>query len=364
MKSKLSVAIQRVQDQCIQCNICVKECTFLKENGDPLDLATFFTAEPLSSLPFSCSLCGLCSAVCPKDVDPADLFFQQRRHLVQTTALRYKEHGPLRHYEKMGRSKILSWYGLPSHCDTVFFPGCALPGTRQQRVLDVVLNLQKQIPGLGVVLDCCTKPSHDLGDRAVFRKQFQRIHDFLHKKGIRNVLVACPNCYRMFNDYGKGFKVETIYERLTPHPGNPPQTITVHDPCGVRFQPQIHQAVRQLLEKSHATINEMVHHGPKTICCGEGGGVGFLRPDLAQDWTRKRGDEAGGQKVITYCAGCSHYLGREMNASHLLDLLFEPEKTMAGQEKVASSPYTYWHRFRLKQKLNKLLAPCDQGSLA
>ncbi|MDA3969985.1 MAG: (Fe-S)-binding protein [Desulfobulbaceae bacterium] len=362
--SQLRAAINRVLEQCIQCNICVKECSFLQQNGDPLDLATLFQTEPSSTLAFSCSLCGLCTALCPKDVDPAALFLHQRQNVVHLTALNYKGHQPLRNYEKMGSSKILSWYGLPEHCDTIFFPGCALPGTRSQRVLDVISQLQVQFPSLGVVLDCCTKPSHDLGDETYFRQQFKRILDFLNAKAIRNILVACPNCYRMFKEYGTELKVEMIYERLEPQPHNPPQRITIHDPCGVRFQPHIHHAVRHLLQRSNATITEMKHHGEKTLCCGEGGGVGFLHQELAQSWTTRRRDEAGNQKVITYCAGCTHYLGQQMDASHLLDLLFEPHQTMAGLEKVASSPFTYWHRFRLKHKLQKLLLPMDQGSLA
>lgn len=364
MKSKLRVTITRVLEQCIQCNLCVKECTFLQENGDPFDLATLFQAQPGSTTAFACSLCGLCTAVCPKQVDPAQLFLHQRQNVVRASARQYKEHKPLRGYERLGSSRLLSWYGLPDRCDTIFFPGCALPGTRSRRVLDVTRELQAHIPSLGVLLDCCTKPSHDLGAETFFRQQFKRIQDFLKANSIHNILVACPNCYRMFSEYGTGLNVQTIYEVLQPHPLNPPLNITVHDPCGVRFQPHIHQAVRTLLQRSNATITEMKHHGVKTLCCGEGGGVGYLHPKLARSWTAKRGAEAEEKKVITYCAGCSHYLGQEMDTSHILDLLFEPEQTMAGCEQITSSPFTYWHRFRIKQQLRNILAPVNQGSLA
>lgn len=364
MKSKHSVAIKHVLSNCVQCNICVKECTFLEKNGDPFDLATLFHQNKSRETVFSCSLCGLCTAVCPKDVNPAELFLQQRQHLVKTTTQHYKEHNPLRGYEKMGRSKWLSWYGLPHHCDTIFFPGCALPGTRSQRVLDVVSSLQQQIPKLGVLLDCCSKPSHDLGDHDFFKKQFSRIQTFLEAKSIKTVLVACPNCYRMFKDYGLNINVQTIYEVIPPQLQNKPQAITIHDPCGVRFYPEIHQAVRGLLQKSNATLSEMKHHGIKTLCCGEGGAVAYLNKELAQGWTDKRAEEAGEQKVITYCAGCTHFLGQKIDASHILDFLYAPTKTMAGTEKIATSPFTYWHRFQLKYKLRKQLNPVEQGSLA
>lgn len=363
MKSKQDQVIKHVLDNCIQCNICVKECAFLQKNGDPLQLATHFQKNPVAETAFSCSLCGLCTAVCPKDVNPDELFLRSRQHLVATTNKKHNEHNPLRSYEKMGKSKLLSWYGLPEGCDTIFFPGCALPGTRATRVIDVIKDLKTSIPKLGVLLDCCSKPSHDLGEQSIFEQHFHKIENFLKTNGIKTVLVACPNCYRIFKEYSK-YAVQTIYERLPAQNQNTPQNITIHDPCGVRFYPDTHQGVRVLLQKSNGTITEMKHHGVKTLCCGEGGAVGFLAPSLAKGWTAKRGEEALNQKVITYCAGCTNFLGQKMDASHILDFLYEPEKTMAGQEKVSTSPFTYWHRFHLKRKITKLLKPIRTGTLA
>jgi Fe-S oxidoreductase len=59
-------------------------------------------------------------------------------------------------------------------------------------------------------------------------------------------------------------------------------SITVHDPCGNRFKKEVHQAVRKLAAAKFLHINEMQHHGKKTICCGEGGSVGCLLPELAK----------------------------------------------------------------------------------
>ncbi len=91
--------------------------------------------------------------------------------------------------------------------------------------------------------------------------------------------------------------------------------------------------------------------------------MGYLQKELAQAWTTKRAEEASNRKVITYCAGCTHFLGQQMDASHLLDFLYEPQKAMAQIEKIASSPFTYLHRHQLKYKLKKRLHPVDHGSL-
>ncbi|MEN8258893.1 MAG: (Fe-S)-binding protein [Thermodesulfobacteriota bacterium] len=357
MFNRFADKAQSVQKNCVDCSICVKKCRFLSEQGSPRSLAELFLKEPDSEIAFQCSLCSLCTAVCPKDVDPASLLMAQRCQVVNHDQGHYGQHQPLLAYEKRGSSRLFSWYGLPEGCDTIFFPGCALPGSRPQRVLDVVDQLQKEIPKLGVVLDCCTKPSHDLGRQDYFQTMFFGLQNILKKKGIKKVLVACPNCFRMFKEYGDQ-EVQTIYELLkAPSRSTCQQELTLHDPCAVRFDTHVHAAVRNLIEDAGFTVQEMKHHGTKTLCCGEGGAVGYLNKELAQSWTELRRQEAGEQKVITYCAGCSHYLGKRMDTCHLLDLLFEPKKTMARSVKVAPSPMTYWHRYRLKKKLAQVLAP-------
>ena len=57
------------------------------------------------------------------------------------------------------RLRIFSYYALPEGCNTVFFPGCTLSGTRSEKVILTYQRLKKSIPSLGIVLDCCTKPS-------------------------------------------------------------------------------------------------------------------------------------------------------------------------------------------------------------
>lgn len=357
MPTRFTDTAQAVQKNCVDCSICVKQCRFLTENGSPQSLAQLFLERPADETAFRCSLCRLCTAVCPKDVDPAGLLASQRCQLVSQNKGIYNQHRPLIAYEKRGSSRLFSLYALPEGCDTVFFPGCALPGSRSQRVIDVIGRLQQTVPKLGVILDCCTKPSHDLGRLDYFKTMFFGLQKILEKRGIKKVLVACPNCYRMFKEYGKQ-EVRTIYEFLgSPAKISSGQTVTVHDPCGVRFDTHIHSAVRDLISAAGHTVQEMKHHGTKTLCCGEGGAVGYISKELAQSWTEMRAQEAGPKMVVSYCAGCTHFLGKKMAACHVLDLVFEPKKTMAGNVKVAQSPLTYWHRFRLKKKLSQILAP-------
>ena len=71
-------------------------------------------------------------------------------------------------------------------------------------------RIKTTIPALGVVLDCCMKPSHDLGRESHFQAMFGEMKTYLLDKGVRNILVACPNCYKVFKTCGEEFDVKTV----------------------------------------------------------------------------------------------------------------------------------------------------------
>jgi Fe-S oxidoreductase len=346
-----------IKRECISCGLCRKDCLYLQTFGLPDEQAEEALAQRLNfSQFFSCSLCGLCAAVCPRDIDPSMMFSSLRREAVSRNQGTFKEHNSLTGYEKCSGSETFTWYGLPRGCETVFFPGCALPGTRPKRVQQVIDVLRQHIPALGVVLDCCTKPSHDLGRIDYFSRSFAKLRNTLVESGVRRVLVACPNCFRMFDQYGDGLQVQTIYEVLTEHDFKVDalsDEVTVHDPCGVRNQPRIHEAVRKLVSSTGLSMVEMKHQGKRTVCCGEGGAVSYLNSEFADNWTNIRAEEAAGKRIITYCAGCTSYLNRLTPTSHILDLLFEGTKTLQGTVRVAQSPFTWINRLMLKQKIKK-----------
>jgi ferredoxin len=350
----LSKKLEHVSSVCTNCDLCEKECGFLDEHGTPKKIADSY--DPLAldqqAIPFRCSLCGLCTAICPVGADPCDLFLEMRREAVRRGRGDYPEHAILTGYERRGTSRTFSYYGLPERCDTVFFPGCTLSGTRSERVIQAYQYLKAAIPSLGIVLDCCTKPSHDLGRENYFRAMFGAMKDFLVGRGVRNVIVACPNCYKVFADYGESLTVRSIYEILADGDRTVKKlaaSVTVHDPCVIRLAEPVLTAVRKLLQGQGLTVEEMPHSRRATLCCGEGAAVGFLSRVLAEKWGRLRTEEAGGRTIVTYCAGCANVLSKLGPTSHLLDILFEPEATLAGRVKIAKPPLTYWKRLRLKK---------------
>jgi len=351
---------EHVASDCIHCGRCERECAFLQRYGDPGSIAAGYRpdAADLDDIPFSCSLCGLCTAVCPRQLPMGELFLAMRRAIVARGRGRFSGHRGLLTYERLGRSRWLSGHFLPPGCDTVYFPGCALPGGRSGITLALIDHLRTLVPNLGVVLGCCGKPSHDLGRQADFEGHFERLRASLERQGIRRILVNCPNCHVIFRRYATEFETETVYERLAagPLPASAQLSgaVLVHDPCVMRDHEASQKAVRALLDRLGEWIDPVKHSGRLTRCCGEGGAVHGVNPRLAKTWALRHAREVHGERLVTYCAGCAQLLSRHTPTSHILDLLFSPQRALAGRLKTSPPPFSYLRRWQLKRRLGRL----------
>ncbi|MBN2645826.1 MAG: VTT domain-containing protein [Desulfuromonadaceae bacterium] len=367
----LESLLQRVASDCSDCGACVKDCAFLQHYGSPALLAQALLADPPgheTGVAFQCSLCGLCEVRCPATLPLVELFLAMRRHEVAQRPEILKRFSGLRAYENIGTSQRFTWHALPQHCDSVFFPGCALSGTRPQRVWQVYEELRQHHPQLGLVLDCCTKPSHDLGDQQRFDQRFDQLRDMLAKRSVQTVLTACPNCYEVFRRYAPHCATRSIYEELAMRlnePIAPPSrqtAITVHDACVNRQARPVQQAVRTLLEQKGFSITEMINSRRTTLCCGEGGCVMATKPQWANSWRDKRAAQAAGLPVISYCAGCVEFLQPATHSVHLLDLYFDGPATLEQAPGRVPSLIRYKNRLALKKKARNQIPAVAPGA--
>ncbi len=342
---------------CHGCVICKKKCLFLQKHGSPGTIRQAYLDDPLKwqKIAFLCSLCGRCTAVCPRKYSPAQMFLEFRRQAVKNDLVDFKTYKPLLDYEKLGVSKGFRFYHLPPDCQSVFFPGCALAGTRPKLVEKTFKAMQQRYPQLGIILDCCIKPSHDLGRQSFFNQKIQLLLSRLKKKGIKRLIVTCPSCLSTFKTYARGIKVQTAYEILSTRENHADQqesrSVVVHDACQARFDPEVHDAVRTLLRIKGIRVIELPDNKKTTLCCGEGGAVDFISPNFADAWTDQRVDDFSKQKIACYCAGCTARFDKKADAFHVLDLFFDPDKALTGQCRVTPSPMTYSNRLILKFKL-------------
>jgi Fe-S oxidoreductase len=351
--------LDKTVQECSQCNLCRKQCAFLQRHGNPAVIANGFNFHDrfFLNIPFECNLCELCSIVCPEGLNPSEIFLKMRRQIVYLNDNNFLRYKPLLDYEKRGLSKRYSYYGLPPKSDTVFFPGCALAGTRPKQTLRLFHYLKEHFPDIGIVLSCCSKPSHDLGRNNFFKENFDKIKKCLEKQGVKKVLVACPGCYTIFKRYGDPIQVETVYEVMEqkglPDLKNISGSVCIHDPCAARSYENIHSAVRHLVLSVGLDVSEMEHSGKSTICCGEGGAVNFMDSELSGKWALLLSKEARNKIIITYCAGCYEILSKVASVGHIIDFIFEPQSAILGRIRVYRAPMTYLNRILLKRRLKK-----------
>jgi len=351
-----------IAQECIQCGACMEECRFLQTNGLPGQIAekVLKGKQESLSLAFSCSLCRLCTHQCPKQLPIADMFLELRRKAVASDRKILKAYKPLRFYEALGGSALLKRDFIPEGCDTVFFPGCALPGIRPKQTEQLFSFLQKKIPQLGLVLDCCSKPSHDLGDQQGFSKKNREQIGRLRDAGIRHIITSCSSCLQVFRNYAPGIETSMVYTHLLEQKGPlvPDEQrgaigaigarYTIHDPCTMRFESEVQASVRGLISGAGGAVTEMEHSGARTLCCGEGGAVGFKEKENKNEWQSRRKSEAGSLPMVTYCAGCTVSL-HSSTTIHILDLIFpDPDEK---KNRLVMPPRTYLNRFLFKRKM-------------
>jgi Fe-S oxidoreductase len=354
-----------VAERCKKCQLCKKECAFLQENGMPGEMAEGLLAGTLDpAVALMCSVCGLCAGVCPvRGLSPQALFQAMREVAVEAEPARARRFRPLLNYETVGLSRPFTFFGVPEGTTRVLFPGCNLPGTRPDIVWNCFLKLREEDPGLGFVLSCCAKPSLMCGLRPRHEERVAGVLGRLARAGVREVLTLCPNCHvtlrRASAEAGSGLVVRTVYEVLAatvrePEGGFAERVRTgVHDPCVLRAERPVHEAVRTLLWNTGSSVAEMRHSMHKALCCGEGGGVGFSRPDLAAAWRARRAEEATERRVVTYCAGCAVSLAGTVDPVHLLDLVLGPEPAPASTW--TRGLRTYLNRLGLKRRAGAFL---------
>ncbi len=333
----------KIIESCNDCGACVRNCTFLRHYCDsPKELAKRFERNPLENIeiPYSCSLCGLCQRICPLDLYPGDMCLETREKIFQT---HQKDALPndfvydymiprlkgFRNHQIISTSPFFTMSkssknqkGTPK---SVFFPGCSLPAYSPGLVLKTFQYLQQKIPGIGIVLNCCGKPSRDLGDKDRFRKIFEgTLHEF-SQLGIEEVVVACINCHKIYAE-NSDIKLRSVYEIMA-EMGIPEsisgsgREITIHDSCPARYRPEIRNAVRQIASRMNFKIGEMKFKNEVNQCCGAGGCSPMGNTALSDRHTKARVGQTSGQ-IVSYCAHCRERFSTFGPSLHILDLIF------------------------------------------
>lgn len=264
---------------------------------------------------FACSLCRLCTAVCPEKLELADIFWEKRIEAINegyispddfSYLLPDKYDNSIKQYLQEERIDYSELENIKS--ETAFFPGCSLLAYAPSLSGKTLRALEGNLGTVTMLTDCCGKVLEQFGviDR---RDSFtSNLEEKYKEQGIKKIITACPNCYYFLREKLPEMEVETVYSYLSglhmKAGSSANKKIAFHDSCPDRFEKLFMEPVRELLFDRGFQFAEMEHSKELALCCGSGGQVRHFDEERVIKKQEKRVEEAKKLSVDIICCYC------------------------------------------------------------
>jgi Fe-S oxidoreductase len=301
-----------------------------------LAIDSFVTQEEL----WSCTTCMACVEACPAFISAFDTLIDLRRHAVLAQSRIYPEVATffreLESYaDTFGKGKALreDWIlGRDAvvltperETDLLFWVGCQATFNDRNRsgataLFDILSKAGCDFAILGRDELCCGDPLRRMGNEYLFQELARRTVAYLNQLKFKRIVTYCPHCYNMLkNEYpqfGARFEVyhytellgQMITDGTLPLTKALPGTVAYHDPCYLARGNRIYNQPRAILAAiPGTTLVETAHAGPRTFCCGGGGGHMWIGGSRGVRINEQRVRElaAGEAKtIVTSCPYC------------------------------------------------------------
>ena len=175
---------------------------------------------------------------------------------------------------------------------------------------------------------CCGMPLYQAGDIEGFRAHAKKLQIALSR--YRTIISPCPTCVYTFlglyAQYDLAPKASVVHLSSFLGPlleGKDPKKkldgrYTYHDPCYLGRYLEKTKLPREMLSRVLSEpLLEPVWTGQDATCCGGGGLVPHVLPEVAQGAANQRMDQlkkTGAERIITACPGCIHQLTEAKDA--------------------------------------------------
>ena len=358
--------------RCLQCQCleCVKKCEYLAHyggypkkyireisNNDSIVMGIHFANKMINS----CALCGQCQVVCPNGLDMGEVCLAARRKMVAKGKMPLSAHDfALRDMEFSTGDQCTLARHQPGYDQSgyLFFPGCQLSASAPEHVLNTYALLQQQLSGgVGLMLDCCGAPAEWAGRQDLFEQGLARLDTELQQLGSPTVIVACSTCYRIFRQRWPERRISSLWtvmdELALPDicRHDTIRQICVHDPCAARAETIVQDSVRSLLGKLGLQIEDTESSREYTSCCGYGGLMSFVNPEIANKTVQRRITESA-VDYVAYCAMCrDNFAAGGKRTFHLLDLIWGKADDHTATKPAPDYSTRRENRARLKNQL-------------
>ncbi len=294
--------------------------------------------EKFSEMAYRCTLCGECSVQCPVSIDSRSLWIALKEMLVDLGRfpknLGMMRKNVLTTYNVSGdpNSSRTDWLEklehLPPHrhqkekAEVVYFVGCVsayFPMAHKvpQSVIQILERSRVDFTLLGGEEWCCGFPLIGAGFGKDIEGLIRHNVEGVKAKGAHSVVFSCPSCYHTWQEhYHTDFRLfdstQFVLELI--------QTgkirfreekikVTYHDPCDLGRQSGIYEAPRKILRSiPEVELVELAHHREQSKCCGGGGLLEMVDPELSTSLGRekiKEIEETGANLVVSSCQQCT-----------------------------------------------------------
>ncbi|EGB13360.1 FAD dependent oxidoreductase [Pseudodesulfovibrio mercurii] len=327
--------------RCLKCECmeCVKGCVFLKHykqypkvyvrqvyNNEAIVRGTRQANKMINS----CMLCGLCDTVCPEDFAMGEVCLEARRHMIAKGTMPPSAHEfALRDMAFADGDKCALARHAPGETSSeyVFFPGCQLTATDPGGAERAYADLRTRLGKVGLILRCCGAPAAWSGRDALFGESLAELRADWQGLGSPRIIAACPSCLKILRQAMPEAEIVSHWSLLSAL-GLPDTalktggTLAVNDPCAAREDGALRGEVRGLLDALGVSVVEPEYSGGLTQCCGYGGLLNEVDPQLGRAAAQARADGAD-EDFVTYCAMCRDMIARTgKRTMHLYDLLY------------------------------------------
>ncbi|MFC2122859.1 heterodisulfide reductase-related iron-sulfur binding cluster [Bacteroidota bacterium] len=290
---------------------------------------------------WDCTTCRACMEVCPVYIEHVNKIIDMRRNLAMERSQipeaaqdALKSLGAREHPWRGTTATRTDWAeGLDikmlsddSDIDVLYWVGCtAALDERNMKVAQATARIL-QAAGinfgmLGIEESCCGDPARRMGDEYLFQTLCEKNVETMKGYEIKKIITTCPHCFNTlkheYPQFGGEFEVvhhtqfilDLIRSGKLKLSGANTRKAVYHDSCYLGRYNDIYSQPREILAAIGAASGaELSRHGPRSFCCGGGGGHMWMEEDIEKRLNVKRTEEVIETQADVIATACPYCL--------------------------------------------------------
>ncbi len=277
----------------------------------------------------SCSACGHCGSVCPKNINVEDILTESKKLLFESGHYPPPLHDFYLRDMVHALSDAYAAKAAPGFKKAayMFFPGCQMTASGTEHTEKAYNYMLEKYPDTAIMMGCCGVPALWAGNHSLLNKVINQLKSDWEELGSPIIVTACSTCAKTFKTYAPEFKVISLYEFIDEN-GIPKDSFhfegewAVFDPCSSREFSEMQNSVRNLSIKLGAELKEIRDSGKEARCCGMGGHIYPANPEVFHKMLSASVNESE-LPYISYCINCRNlFLSAGKETRHILDGVF------------------------------------------